>query len=94
MFDYVGFAHGLIRILASLLNIYVWIVLARVILSWFNLSPYNPVQQILHSLTDPVLDALRRAMPRFLWSSGLDFTPLVLILLLQIAVMFLEHIRL
>jgi YggT family protein len=94
VFDYVGFAHGLIRILVSLLNIYVWIVLARVILSWFSLSPYNPVQQILHSLTDPVLDALRRTMPRFLWSSGLDFTPLVLILLLQVAVMFLEHIRL
>jgi YggT family protein len=94
VFDYGGFGSGVIRILVSLLNIYVWVVLIRVVISWFNLDPYNPIVQFLRSLTDPVLDAVRRILPRFLWSTGLDFTPLVLILLLQVAILFLESIRL
>ena len=94
MFDYGGFGSGLIRILISLLNIYMWIVLVRVVITWFNLDPYNPIVQFLRSLTDPLLDAVRRVLPRFLWSTGLDFTPLVLILLIQVLVLVLENIRL
>lgn len=94
MFDYGGFGSGLIRILISLLNIYMWIVLVRVVITWFNLDPYNPIVQFLRSLTDPLLDAVRRVLPRFLWSTGLDFTPLVLILLIQVLMLVLENIRL
>lgn len=94
MFDYGGFGSGLIRILVSLLNIYMWIVLVRVVITWFNLDPYNPIVQFLRSLTDPLLDAVRRILPRFLWSTGLDFTPLVLILLVQVLMLVLENIRL
>ncbi len=94
MFDYGGFGSGLIRILISLLNIYMWIVLVRVVITWFNLDPYNPIVQFLRSLTDPLLDAVRRVLPRLLWSTGLDFTPLVLILLIQVFMLVLENIRL
>jgi uncharacterized protein YggT (Ycf19 family) len=46
----------------------------------------------LRGVTDPAIEAVRRIVPSFLWSTGLDFTPLILILLLQAAIMLLNRI--
>lgn len=94
LFDGSGFLGGVIGLIDGLLTVYLVIVLARVIISWVNPDPYNRLVLILRGLTDPVLDGLRRYIPRFLWSSGLDFTPLVLILLIQIVQLFLRNLRL
>ncbi len=93
MFDHSNFIGGVIQIINSLLYFYMWIVIIRVLISWINPDPYNPIVQFLRSVTDPALEGLRRFLPRFLWSTGLDFTPLVLILLLQVAMTFLESIH-
>ncbi len=93
MFDHGYFTGGVIGIIVSLINIYMWIIIIRVLISWINLDPYNPIVQFLRGITDPALDAMRRIMPRFLWSTGLDFTPLLLILLLQVVMLFLKSIR-
>ena len=61
--------------------------------NWINPDPYNPIVQFLRSITDPAIDALRRLLPRFLWSTGLDFTPLILIILIQVLMLFLENLR-
>lgn len=94
MFDYTHFVHGIISLLTSLLQLYMWIVIIRVLLSWINLDPGNPVVVFLRGITDPAIDSLRRVLPPFFWSTGLDFTPLILILLLQIVVLLLESFRL
>lgn len=78
----------------GLLLIYLIIVTARVIISWVNPDPYNRIVQILCGLTDPALDGLRRYIPRFFWSSGLDFTPLILILLIQLVRLFFRNLNL
>ncbi|MSR83342.1 MAG: YggT family protein [Candidatus Latescibacteria bacterium] len=93
MFDHSYFTGGVIGIVIHLIGIYKWIIIIRVLISWINPDPYNPIVQFLRAITDPALDAMRRIMPRFLWSTGLDFTPLLLILLLQVLVLFLESIR-
>lgn len=93
MFDHSYFAGGVIGITVSLINIYMWVVIIRVLISWINPDPYNPIVQFLRGITDPALDAMRRVMPRFLWSTGLDFTPLLLILLLQVLMLLLRSIR-
>ncbi len=93
MFDHGYFTGGVIGIIVSLINIYMWIIIIRVLISWINPDPYNPIVQFLRGITDPALDAMRRIMPRFLWSTGLDFTPLLLILLLQVVMLFLKSIR-
>lgn len=93
MFDHSYFTGGVIGIIVSLINIYMWVVIIRVLISWINPDPYNPIVQFLRGITDPALDAMRRIMPRFLWSTGLDFTPLLLILLLQVLMLFLKSIR-
>ena len=93
MFDFSGFSHGIIGILVSLLNIYMWVIVIRVLISWINPYPYNPIVQFLRGVTDPAIEGVRRIMPSFLWSTGLDFTPLILILLLQVVMIFLKSIR-
>ncbi|MEC7841866.1 MAG: YggT family protein [Candidatus Latescibacterota bacterium] len=92
MFDSSSFAMGVKGIIISLVSLYRWIIIIRVVISWINPDPYNPIVQFLRSITDPALDGLRRYVPRFLWSTGLDFTPLLLIVLLQVLIMLLENI--
>ena len=83
---------GVKGIIISLVSLYRWIIIIRVVISWINPDPYNPIVQFLRSITDPALDGLRRYVPRFLWSTGLDFTPLLLIVLPQVLIMLLENI--
>ena len=92
MFDHSSFAMGVKGIVIQLLSLYRWIIIIRVVISWINPDPYNPIVRFLRSITDPALDGLRRFVPRFLWSTGLDFTPLLLILLIQVLIMLLESI--
>ena len=92
MFDYSGFSDGIIGILISLITVYKWVVIIRVLISWINPDPYNPIVQFLRGLTDPAIEAVRRIVPNFLWSTGLDFTPLLLIVFLQVVILFLQNI--
>ena len=93
MFDYGSFTNGVIGLIRGLLQIYLWVVIIRVLISWINPDPNNPIVHFLRGITDPAIDALRRVLPRFFWSTGLDFTPLILILLLQVAMLFLDSLR-
>jgi len=61
-------------LLYKLLDIYSWILIIRVLLSWFSVNPYNPVVRILYAVTEPVLAPIRRAIPPM---GGLDLSPLV-----------------
>ena len=75
----------LLWLINSLISIYIWIVIASVVLSWlvnFNIvNPYNPavraVQNFCYQLTEPLLGPIRRLMPDL---GGLDISPLVLLL--------------
>ncbi|TAM25839.1 MAG: YggT family protein [Candidimonas sp.] len=78
---------SLITILKWALNLVLWLTLIQAILSWVN--PLAPVMPVLHTLTAPLLDPIRRAMPNM---GGLDFSPLVLLVLAQVGMMVLEHL--
>jgi YggT family protein len=86
---------AIIRILDLAFNIYIFIVVARALISWVNPDPYNPIVRFLHSATDPVLYRLRRLLP-FLQAGAFDFSPIVLLILLsviqQILVSFLYQL--
>lgn len=71
------------RILDLAFNIYIFIVIARALVSWVNPDPYNQIVRFLHSLTDPVLYRLRRLLP-FLQMGAFDLSPIALLLLLSI----------
>jgi YggT family protein len=78
-----GFGYSLVQLLLTLLNIYMWVIIIRALISWVNPDPYNPIVQILVRITEPVLRPLRRLVPpRKL--GGLDISPIIAILLIQL----------
>ncbi len=79
MFVAGNFLYAFANILDMTLNIYLWIIFARAILSWVNPDPYNPIVQFLYKVTEPVLYPIRRMMP---YGVGIDFSPLIVILVI------------
>ncbi|MCS7199651.1 MAG: YggT family protein [Caldimicrobium sp.] len=71
-----AFGRALVEVVDLLLTIYVWLIIARAIISWVNPSPYHPVVRFLDKVTEPVLHPLRRIIPSIY---GLDLTPIVVI---------------
>jgi YggT family protein len=84
MFILANLVEALAAVVNMLLTLYMWIVIARAVISWVNPDPYNPIVRFLYSVTEPVLYRLRRALP--LYAGGIDFSPIlvfVVILFLQ-----------
>ncbi len=77
MFILANFLNALAYILEFSINIYMYIIIARAIISWVNPDPYNPIVRFLYRATDPVLSRVRRILPDF---GGLDISPIVVIL--------------
>ncbi|WP_455389202.1 YggT family protein, partial [Petrachloros mirabilis] len=77
--------HGLATILDTVLWLYMWIIIARALISWVNPDPWNPIVQFLERVTEPVLSPIRRWVG---WRMGIDLSPIIAILIitfLQIA---------
>ncbi len=73
---------ALARLVDLVFNLYIFIVVARALVSWVSPDPYNPIVRFLHNATDPVLYRIRRLLP---FSTGsIDFTPMILIFLLYL----------
>jgi YggT family protein len=74
---------SLATLIGLALTIYMWMVIIRVLISWVRPSPYNPVVQFLSRATDPALNQVRRLFR--LNYGGIDFSPIILIVLLVFA---------
>jgi len=70
----------LAQVIDTLSNIYVLIIFVSVLLSYV-MDPYHPVRQGIDNLVRPLLDPIRRIVPPV---GMLDFSPLVLIVLIQV----------
>jgi YggT family protein len=74
-----------VAVVVYFINLFVFVynilLLARVVLSWFNPNPSGGIGALLFDLTEPVLVPIRRLLPR---SQMLDFSPLVAFVLLQV----------
>ena len=64
-------------VLGMVLTLYMYIVIARALLSWVNPDPRNPIMRFLYNATEPLLYRVRRVLP---FLGGIDFSPLVVIL--------------
>ncbi len=69
------------RLIASLIDIYSLVVLAAVILSWVPVDRRNRLAMTVFRLTEPALAPIRRALPSM---GGMDLSPMVLLLALQL----------
>jgi len=70
------------QLLHTVINAYIWIIIISAVLSFVRPDPYNQIVQAIYKLTEPVYAYFRKSMP-FLVVSGIDLTPLMLILGLQ-----------
>lgn len=72
--------------LQTFVQIYVLLMLVRILLSWFpNINWYDPPFSILSQLTDPYLNLFRSVIPPL---GGMDFSPIIAIFVLQIGAQF------
>ncbi len=80
MFIIANFLNSLATIIHIVLNLYMWILIIRALLSWVNPDPYNPIVRFIYNITDPLLYRVRRILP--LHFGGVDLTPMILILVI------------
>jgi YggT family protein len=79
-----NFLIAVAKVMDIVLTLYMWLIIGRAVISWVSPDPYNPIVRFLYSVTDPVLNAIRRRLPLFF--GGFDFTPILVIL----AIVFLK----
>ncbi len=85
MFIIGNFLMAVAVILRYVLTFYMWIIIARAVLSWVNPDPYNPIVRFIHNVTEPVLYRIRKKIP--VNFGGIDFSPIIVIL----GVIFLQN---
>ncbi len=78
MFVIGNFLYALAVVVDYALTIYLWVVIARAVLSWVSPDPYNPIVRFIHNVTEPVLYRIRRWLPINL--GGLDISPIIVML--------------
>ncbi len=83
MFVFANILEAIIYVVDTLLTIYSFVVIVACLISWVNPDPYNPIVRILRNLTEPVLWRIRKYLP-FTYVSGLDLSPVVLLLAIQL----------
>ena len=71
----------LIGLLNTLLTLLWFAIFARAIVSWFPVDPNGPIVRALDSVTEPILEPLRRVVPRV---GMIDITPMVAIVLISV----------
>ena len=76
------------RLLGNLIDIYLLLVIGRILLSWFPISPESPMSSVfgfLYRITEPVLGPIRRLLPPLgMGGMALDLSPIIVIFGLEI----------
>lgn len=81
---------SLIELAILSLNLFFFVILIRIILSWVSPNNYNPITALLTTISEPILRPFRRLIPPI---GGLDISPIFAIILLQAVVIFLRTLK-
>ncbi len=73
---------GVLGLVQLLFELYVVVLLARVLLSWVQVDPRNPLVNVINQLTEPLLAPIRRVLPQ---SGPMDFSPMVAFIVVLVA---------
>ncbi len=74
------FLMAVAKVLDFALLLFMWIVVARAILSWVSPDPFNPIVRFIHNVTEPVLYRVRALIP--VNFGGIDFSPIIVFLVI------------
>lgn len=83
MFVLENFIITIATLLDTIITLYTVIIVVAAVISWVNPDPYNPIVRTLRVLTEPVFYRIRKWLP-FVFIGGIDLSPLVLLLSLQL----------
>ena len=72
------FLMAVAKVADLVLLLYMWIVIARAVLSWVSPDPLNPIVRFIHNITEPILYRIRATLPVSL--GGIDFSPILVLL--------------
>lgn len=78
MFIVKNFGYALASVLNLAVDVYIWIVIIRALVTWVQADPRNPIVRFLASMVDPVTNRIRRIFP-FVRAGMVDLSPLLLI---------------
>ena len=84
----IGDINSLGGLLALPIRLLAFAILARALLSWVRPDPYNPIVRALNAITDPILEPLRRIIPRI---GMMDLTPMAAMFMLFILASLVEN---
>ena len=74
------FIMAVANVLHYVLFFYMWIIIARAVLSWVSPDPYNPIVRFIYKVTEPAMYQVRSRLP--VSFGGIDFAPVVVILII------------
>jgi len=86
-----AFLRSALYMLVWVVEAYQWVIVVRVLLTWVSPDPRNPIVRALAALTEPALRPFRRLLSPHR-TAGIDFSPMLPILILQFLEMFLKEI--
>ena len=72
------FFMAVAKVLDFVLILFMWIIVARAILSWVSPDPSNPIVRFINNVTEPVLYRIRTLIP--VNFGGIDFSPIIVFL--------------
>jgi YggT family protein len=84
------FLHAVAVVIDMLLSAYMWVVVARAVLSWVHPDPYNTIVRFINGLVDPVTYRISRIIPTRI--GMVDVSPIILIALIWFAQSFLTRV--
>ncbi len=81
---------AIVKLLVLSINLFVYAIIIRIVLSWLAPGTYNPATAIIATLTEPVLRPFRRIVPQV---GGLDISPVFAVILLLAATIVVNGFR-
>ena len=82
------FFSAIATVLDWVIIAYMWIIIARAIVSWVSPDPYNPIVRFLYRVTEPVLRPVREMFPP---QGGMDFSVMIVIIAISVLTMILKN---
>ena len=87
-----NFILAIAQLLDLVLQAYMFVIIARALISWVSPDPFNPIVRFLYRATEPVLRPIRRRLP--MMQIGLDLSPMIVLLVIYFLRIFLvESLR-
>ena len=79
----------LVQFINILFQVLIFAIVARALLSWFNLGPTHPIVRILYDVTEPILRPIRNMLPQ---TGMMDFSPLIVFLVISVLLQLIPRI--